>query len=113
MGLRAMLGQGGEPPTLSADTPLRLSLLNLSSLGSLCDLRVFDQEAEIAAFNSSAAELRVMATSSRSDAGEQEPQPGTPAANLKSVALAVEMYAADYDKYPPMKRGVGGGDVRG
>jgi prepilin-type processing-associated H-X9-DG protein len=98
-----MAGRGGEPQFLAQDSTLRLALLNVASLGTLADIRVFDREAEIAAFNRGVQGLQDMLSSRPQHDNQTGPAAGTPLANLKNVALAAVTYAIDYDKYPPMK----------
>jgi len=96
-----MAGRGGELQPLTEESTLRLALLNIASLGAVSGLRVFDREAELATYNRALEGLQEMVPSRSRDSGQ--PEPGSPAANLKSVARAVETYAVDYDMYPPMK----------
>jgi hypothetical protein len=93
-----MMGQAGEEsPETTADTALTLALLNVRTMGSLTDIRPFNLEAELAAFAESYAALQ----RTRATRVEQMDDPSL--ANLKNVALAVQMFLADYDdKLPAM-----------
>jgi len=93
-----MMGRGGavQPETLTAASPVGLSLLNVRTMGNLSDIRPFDRDAEIAAYVKSYQELAAAAASTGEEAASST-------SNLKNVAIAVQMFMADYDKLPPMK----------
>jgi len=85
-----------EPETLTADSPVALSLLNIRTMGSLTDIRPFDRDAEIEAYMKSYTDIR---SAMASEVGE----PSGAMGNLKNIALAVQLFMADYDKAPPAK----------
>jgi hypothetical protein len=94
-----MMGRGGpvQPETITAASPVGLSLLNVRTMGNLTDIRRFDRDAEIAAYMKSYQEIAAAAAAS---SGEER---SSAASNIKNVAIAVEMFIADYDKLPAMK----------
>jgi hypothetical protein len=94
-----MMGRGGgvQPETLTAASPVGLSLLNVRTMGDLTDIHPFDRDAEIAAYMKSYQELAAAAAAS---SGEEA---ASSTSSIKNVAIAVEMFMADYDKLPPMK----------
>jgi hypothetical protein len=97
--MAVMRGGPGAGPTeeLTAESPLCLSLLNLRATGSLTDIRQFNLEEEIAAQAKMAAATAAMVS------GGGEPTGGSPESlsNLKNIALAVQMYLADYEDVMP------------
>lgn len=96
-GLYAMVvgrAAGEEEEGLSGETTARLSLLSVRNLVGLSDIRPFKLEAEIAGFEAmgeAMAAIREAAPSGEAAAG-----------NLKELALALQMYAADNDVLPDM-----------
>jgi len=79
-------GPGAGPrEEVTAESPLGFSLLNLRAIGSLTDIRQFNLEEEIAAYAEVSGEQ--VSTDSMS--------------NLKNIALAVQMFMADYDDVMP------------
>jgi prepilin-type processing-associated H-X9-DG protein len=93
-----MMGRGGvgQPEALTAASLVGLSLLNVRTMGNLTDIRPFDRDGEIAAYAKSYQDLAAAAASSNEEAPSST-------SSLKNVAIAVEMFMADYDKLPPMK----------
>ena len=79
--------EAAKPEPLTEETPLSLSLLNLRTMGSLTDIRVFDLEEELA------VSQQVVAKRSTLDS----------LSNLKNLGLAVQMFLADnHDVMPDM-----------
>jgi len=98
--MSAMIVSRGRsaPEPLTADSVLQLSLLNVRGMGSMTNIKPFDLKAELAAFAEASASMQRMISSSGEEGGEG----GGPDANLKQVALALEMYITDYDAFPTM-----------
>ncbi len=85
---------GAALPEITADTALVLSLLNLRTLGSLNAVKPVDVAAELAEYKRSGSFMQEMM--SGGEEGGQEP-------NLRDLAMAVQMYATEYDALPPME----------
>lgn len=79
-------GQPPKPEQMTAETKLGLSLINVRMIGVLSDIRPFNLQEELTAYAESYAE------SAQTDS----------LSNLKNLALAVNMYMADWDALPPM-----------
>jgi hypothetical protein len=96
-----MLGRTeGTVEEITADTPFALSLLSVRTMGSLTNIRPFDLQTEIAAFQQAYSGLQAM-IASRGQGEEASNDPSL--SNLKNVALAAQMFMADYDdKIPPV-----------
>ncbi len=90
----------GTTEQVGGETPVRLALLNLRTMGSLVDIRPFSLQAEVASFSEALSSLRSI--SSQMSVGDEEESGDASLANLKNIALAAEMYMADYDTLPPM-----------
>jgi prepilin-type processing-associated H-X9-DG protein len=87
----------GESAETTGETALTLALLNVRTMGSLTDIRPFNLEAELAAFAASQAALQ------RRRAGRVEETDDPSLSSLRNIALAVQMFLADYDdKLPAM-----------
>jgi len=85
-----------EPPSpqaITADSELTLSLLNLRAISSLNDIRPFDLEKELAEFERIAGEMGQFFPSQAQGSSDR---------NLKQMALALMMYAQDYDEVYPV-----------
>jgi hypothetical protein len=97
--MTVMRGGPGAMPTeeLTAESPLGLSLLNLRAIGSLTDIRQFNLEEEIA------AHAEMLAATEGMMSGGGGPPGGTneSLSNLKNIALALQMFVADYDDVMP------------
>jgi prepilin-type processing-associated H-X9-DG protein len=89
-------GAPPEPEKLTAASPVALCLLNVRTMGNLADIRPFDRDAEIAAY------LKLYEDLSAAMVSETSGEPSQ-MGNLKNVALAIQMFMADYDTTPPMK----------
>lgn len=90
-------GPGAAPrEELTAESPLGLSLLNLRAIGSLTDIRQFSLEEEIAAQAEMAAAAAEMYTGGEPAGGSTDSL-----SNLKNLALAVQMFLADYEDVMP------------
>jgi hypothetical protein len=105
--LPMMFGRGAvKPEEISGESPLRLALLNVRTMGSMTGIRPFDLTREVAAFSAAYAALQTAMDTQMEAASTEGPQEeleeGSVGANLKSVVIAVEMYVADYEAFPPM-----------
>lgn len=91
-------GPGAMPAEeLTAESPLGLSLLNLRAIGSLQDIRPFNLEEEIAAH----AEMLAATEGMMSGVGGPPGSSAESLSNLKNIALALQMFLADYDDAMP------------
>ena len=113
--LPMLLGRSGvKPETISGDTMVRLALLNVRTMGSMTGIRSFDLKTEVAAFSGAYAALQSAMEaqmSAQMEGGEEEVPEGSAGANLKSVVIAIEMYLADYEAFPPMDSMEGFGEA--
>jgi len=88
------------PPKLTPETTVGISLLNLRAVTSIDDIRAFDLKQEIAESEKLATEAAEAGTGVESEASGEAGS----LSNLKQMALAVVMYAQDYDEVlPPLK----------
>ena len=94
-----------KPEALTPETTLSFSLLNIRTIGSLEDIRPFNLEQELAA-SAKIAEAFEAPVKGRPETAQRLPQEDLNAAslsNLKQLALALSMYAQDWDaQLPPM-----------
>ena len=97
--MMVMRGGPGAMPTeeLTAESPLGLSLLNLRAIGSLTDIRQFNLEEEIAAH----AEMMAATEDMMSGVGGPPGGSADSLSNLKNIALALQMFLADYEDVMP------------
>lgn len=102
MGFMMFGRSGATVEAVTAETPFALSLLNVRTMSSLSDIRPFDLEAELAAFAEANSRLQSI-MESRASVGVVEANDDGSLSNLKNVALAAQMFMADYDdKIPPV-----------
>jgi len=86
-------GPGGvQMEELTAESPVTLSLLNLRNLAGMNDIRLFDLKQELAEYKK--ASEQAAATASQMGGGQSD--------NLQQLAIAVQMYIADFDALPPL-----------
>ncbi len=88
-----------EPQKLTADTALSLSLLNLRTINSLQEIRLFNLKDELAASEKQGQGL-VTATAKARDSATAV----SSLSNLHQLAQAVHLYSNDWrEEFPPMK----------
>ena len=100
--LQALMRSSGPPAPakLTPETTLGISLLNLRAVTSIDDIRPFDLKQEIAESDKLATEAAEAGAGVESEASGEAGS----LSNLKQMALAVLMYAQDYDEaLPPLK----------
>ncbi|MFB3881517.1 MAG: hypothetical protein ACE149_09645 [Armatimonadota bacterium] len=103
MGLMIFGRGGGAVEDVTAETSFALSLLNVRTISSLSDIRPFDLATELAAFAEATSRLQSM-MEARASTGVVEGEDDPSLSNLKNVALAAQMFMADYDdKIPPVE----------
>jgi len=96
--LATLRGRRDGAPPLTGDSTLELALVNMRAVDSLSEIRAFALEREIEESQRLAEQIAEM-TTELTDSSEEATSEG----NLKQLALAVLMYAQDYDVLPPME----------
>jgi hypothetical protein len=87
-----------KPEKLTPVTTLTLSLVNLRNVNTLNEMRIFDLQAELAQAQQTTSAMESAIETEESTDTEQRS-----VANLKQLALAIQLYASDWDEKLPLK----------
>lgn len=87
-------GQANSAPTITMETPVSLSLLNLETIGSLNDIKVLNINQEIADYRKTNQMIKELCEQKKSEEIKNEPK-----TNIASFNTAQQAYFVDKEKF--------------